>query len=142
MTTPPPPPGGGGNQPYDPSASNTGPGSMPGQGSAPDYGSAPGQPPQAPPPAPGGFPQGGEDKAKTMAIISLVTGGIGLLCCTWFVFSIAAIILGILGKKAPGSADSHKKAQIGLILGIVGVVLGVIVWPVLIATGSLDVYTN
>ena len=130
MTTPPPPPGGGGNKPYDPSASNTGAGSMPGQGSAPDYGSAPGQPPQAPPPAPGGFPQGGEDKAKTMAIISLVTGGIGLLCCTWFVFSIAAIILGISAlRRLRHSYDSGEGlAWLGLILGGVSVIL----WPCLL----------
>ena len=52
----------------------------------------------------------------------------------------------IVGGLAGWIASSIMKADTGLflniILGIVGVVLGVIMWPVLIATGSLDVYTN
>mgnify|MGYP007049503304 CR=1 FL=1 len=141
MTTPPPPPPGNGpDQPFDSSGSAPPP---PGQGQGqPSYGSDSGQPPQAPPPAPGGAPQGGSDKAKTMSIISIVSGAIGLVCCTWFIFSIVAIVLAVLAKKEPGSADSQKKAQIGLILGAIGLVLGVVTWIGLVATGSLDVYTS
>lgn len=140
MTTPPPPPGGGGNQPYDPSASNTGPGSMPGQGSAPDYGSAPGQPPQAPPPAPGGFPQGGGDagKAKNLSIASIVLGVIG--CCCW-PLAIGGLVCGILGKKESERVGaSTQLAMIGIVLSAIFIVLGVI-GAILQLTGVVDIYS-
>lgn len=106
-----------------------------------------------PPPPPGGYGAPGQpgyggqpQQTSVMAIISLVTGILGLLCCTWFVFSIAAAILGFLGKKeiAEGRKTGKGLAQAGFILGIVGIVLGVIVWVVLIATDnfSLNYYSD
>lgn len=129
MTTPPPPPpGNGSNQPYDPSGSTPPPPQGPGP-TGPSYGSAPGQPPQAPPPAPGGAPQGGSDKGKTMAIISVVTGGLGIIYCTCFLFSIAAVVLGVLARKEfqkTGKPDTL--AKVGLGLGVAGIVIGLLIW--------------
>lgn len=112
-----------------------------------------------PPPPPGGgyggpdqpaYGQGGYGAqppgTSVMAIISLVTGIIGILCCTWFVFSIAATVLGFLGKKeiAEGKKTGKGVAMAGLILGIAGIVIGAIVWIVLIATDnfSLNYYSD
>lgn len=132
MTTPPPPPGGGDSQPYNPNESTSG---------APTYGQGGGMPPQAPPPAPGGFPPagGGNSKnAQIMSIISIVTGVLGLCCCTWFIFSIAAIVLGVLGGKEYDKTGEKKTlAQVGLGLGVAGIVFGIIYW-ILIATGVVD----
>lgn len=144
MTTTPPPPGGGDNQPYNPSGSNPYPSS--GSGStpsgAPSYGSAPGggMPPQAPPPAPGSYPSqgGGSKNGQIMSIIAIVTGVIGLCCSTWFIFSIAAVVLGFLGGKEYDKAGQKKTlALVGLGLGIAGIVIGII-WWILIATGAID----
>jgi len=119
----------------------------------PNYGTPP------PPPGGGGYDggygaggggyggqQGGGQPAQTsvMAIISLVTGILGVVCCGSLIFSIAAIILGFLAKK---ETDSGQKtgggmALAGLILGGVGVVLSII-WIILwITTGSFNVYSD
>lgn len=106
----------------------------------PTYGSGPagGMPPQAPPPV-GGFPQqGGSKNGQIMSIISIVTGVLGLCCCTWFIFSIAAVVLGILGAKEYDKTGEKKTlAQVGLGLGVAGIVFGIIYW-ILILTGVVD----
>lgn len=154
MTTPPPPPGSGGNQPYDPSSSNPYPSA--GQGSSPadppspsgppSYGSAPGggMPPQAPPPAPGGAPRSGSDSDKTLALVSMVTGIIGVLCCfCWSipVFSIAALITGYIAKnntKTNPRPDLKTYILVGLITGAIGIVIAVLYW-ILVAAGVIDI---
>lgn len=137
MTTPPPPPpGSGSNPPYDPSGSAPPPAGQ-GQGQ-PSYGMASGQPPQAPPPAPGGAPQGESDKGRTLSIVSLVTGIIGVVSCCCFVFGIAAVVTGILAKKDTTDEQSLKFAKIGVILGIVGIVLGAVVWIYSLVTGGFE----
>ena len=116
MSTPPPPPGSGGNQPYDPTGQGSTPGQQPAYGSQqpPAYGQGQqygsGMPPQAPPPAPGGFPQDGGDasKAKNFSIASIVLGLIG--CCCW-PLAIGGLVLGILGKKEAEKADEEKPAE-------------------------------
>lgn len=115
----------------------------------PGYGN---QPPGTPPPPPGyggGQPNwGGQQPQGTsvLAIISLATGILGILCCTWFVFSIAAAVLGFLGKKEidEGKKTGRGMAMAGLILGIVGIVLGVVMWVVLIASdnASMNYYSE
>lgn len=69
-------------------------------------------------------------QTSVMAIISLVTGIIGLFACCSFVFSIAAVVLGFLGKKeideSNGAKTGRGMAMAGLILGVVGIVLGVL----------------
>lgn len=83
-----------------------------------------------PPPAPGsGGP--GDNSAKIMSIASLVVGVIGLCSCMCFVGAIAAIVLGVLGKKAAertGDANSRTMALIGLGLGVAGIVVGIGYW--------------
>ena len=148
MSTPPPPPGSGGNQPYDPTGQGSTPGQPPaygseqppaygqGQGQGQQYGS--GMPPQAPPPG-GGLPQqGGSNNGQILSIISVVTGVLGLCCCTWFIFSIAAVVLGFFGMKEYDKTGQKKTlAQVGIGLGIAGIVIGIIYW-ILIATGVVD----
>ena len=78
-----------------------------------------------------------------MGIISLVTGILGIFpCCTIGVFSIAAIILGVLGRnevdKDPYGKKGKGLATAGLVCGIVGLLLGITYW-VLIASGAIDV---
>jgi hypothetical protein len=79
-----------------------------------------------------------------MAIISLVTGILGILCCGWFVFSIAALILGFLGKKEIDDSQGAKKggglALAGLILGGVGIALGILNWVLIFATDASYFY--
>lgn len=108
-----------------------------------------------PPPPPGGYgggygggqpygqpPYGSAQPAGTsvLAIISLVTGILGVLCCNWFVFGIAAAVLGFLGKKEidEGKKTGKGLAIAGLVLGIVSIVLGVILWILILATDSFS----
>src|SRR5699024_2412083 len=111
---PPPPPGDGGQNP-PPAPPPPGGGQPPAQ---PPHGSAP--PPQAPR---GGRAGGsGSNNGKIMGIISTVVGVLGLCCCTWFIFSIGAIVLGIFGKR-----ESEKVGDsTGRLLSIIGMVAGVI----------------
>ena len=111
----------------------------------PNYGSPP------PPPPGGGYgaPQpgyGGSQPQSTsvLAIVSLVTGILGILCCGWFVLSIAALVTGFLGRKEIADSQGAKKggglAMAGLILGAVGIVLGILNWVLVFATDSFDFY--
>ena len=79
-----------------------------------------------------------------MAIISLVTGIVGVLCCGWFVFSIAALVLGILGRNEINQSGGAKKgaglAMAGLILGAVGIALGILNWILVFTTDSFSFY--
>jgi len=80
-----------------------------------------------------------------MAIISLVTGILGVLCCGTWIFAIAAIVLGLLARKeiaeSGGAKSGAGMAMAGLILGAVGIVLSLI-WTILwISTGSFNFYT-
>jgi hypothetical protein len=67
-----------------------------------------------------------------LAITSLVTGIAGLLFCTLFVLSIAAIATGVIGRRQIAASGGTQKgdglAKAGFILGIIGVVLGVGAW--------------
>ena len=100
-----------------------------------------------PPPPNYGYPQGYAQqppKTSPMAVTALVTGILGLVCCGCGVFSIAALVFGVLGKKEIAESNGAKTgagmAQAGFILGIVGIVLSVLYW-ILIAVGTLDVNT-
>lgn len=78
-----------------------------------------------------------------MALISMIVGIIGVLCCGCFIPSAAALILGIMAKKEIAESGGQKTgagmAQAGFILGIVGLVLGVLYWIANIAL-NVSVY--
>lgn len=110
----------------------------------PNYGTPPpppgdGQPPYGQDPYGVGAP-GGEPKNSPLAISALVLGIIGAIPCFWgcFVFQIAAIILGVLGKNdVTNSAGAKKGANLakwGLILGVIGLVLSVLYWILFLTT--------
>ncbi|WP_157074484.1 hypothetical protein [Janibacter corallicola] len=130
---PPPPPGDGGQNP-PPAPPPPGGGQPPAQ---PPYGSAP--PPQPPY---GGAPQGtgSNNNGKIMGIISTVVGVLGLCCCTWFIFSIGAIVLGFFGKRESekvGDSTGRLLSIIGMVAGVIGIIIGIIYW-ILVATGVID----
>ena len=101
--------------------------------------------PPPPPPGYGGQPYGyGQSQPQStsvMAIISLVLGIISVPACGCFVFSIAAIVLGVLGRKDVDGSGGAKKgrglATAGLITGAVSLALAVII-NVLVFSGALD----
>ena len=82
------------------------------------------QPPGYPPPgAPGGYGQA-PPQTSPLAIVSLVLGIVGFLCCTFFVLSIGAVVTGFLARKqieeSQGRLKGSGMATAGLILGAVG----------------------
>ena len=86
--------------------------------------------PPATPATPAGAPAA---KTPILSILSLVGGGLGILCCGFTgIFSIAGIVLGFLGRsKEP---NGKGLAMAGIITGFVGLALGlvwIIVWLVL-----------
>lgn len=92
----------------------------------------------APTPNQYGAPQAGSNTSKTLGIVSIVTGVIGLCCCGWFIFQIAAVVTGFIGmKKAKEEGQPDTLPKIGMILGIVGIALAVLYW-ILVATGTID----
>jgi hypothetical protein len=92
---------------------------------APQYGA-----PQAPPVNPYGQPYAAApaQKSPVLSIIALIAGILGLFT-SWFffggLFSIAAIVLGFLGKNKEPQAKGMWLT--GIILGFVGVLVLVIV---------------
>jgi hypothetical protein len=98
-------------------------------------------PPNATIPPPGGQRQNG----RATAALGFGAGGLGLLAFSFGALffltipaSIAGWILGVQAKRRPVGRD---QANIAVIIGIVGVILGVIagvVWIVLAANGELD----
>ncbi|WP_158282946.1 DUF4190 domain-containing protein [Nocardioides silvaticus] len=127
---PPPPPGGGGYGAPPPGGGYGGYGGPPPGGGYGGYGQPPGFGPQ--------------QSTSVMAIISLVTGILGILCCGWFIFSIAALILGFLGRNEINQSQGTKKgaglALAGLILGAVGMALGILNWVLILATDASYFY--
>lgn len=107
----------------------------------PGYGTTPPPPPPPGTPGPYGAPEGYPQPQQTspLAIVSLVTGILGVLCCNFFVLSIAAVVTGIIGRKQIAQSGGRQKgdglAKAGLVLGIVGLVLGVVLFVLNIAFG-------
>ena len=104
----------------------------------------------APPPgggygAPGpGFSGGQAQSTSVMAIISLVTGILSIVCCGSFVFGIAGVILGFLGRKEINESNGAKKggglAMAGLILGAVGIAFSLLVLDPRSSPAAFDGY--
>lgn len=97
-----------------------------------------------PPPNPYGQPAYGGGQPQTTsgkAIAALVLGIIGVPACGCFVFSIAAIVLGVLGRKEVDGSGGAKKgrgmATAGLILGAVSLVLAIVI-NALVLAGVID----
>ncbi|MEA2349054.1 MAG: hypothetical protein QOG62_2841 [Thermoleophilaceae bacterium] len=114
---------------------------MPPEGGSGGYGAPP------PPGGYGGPPPGGygaQPKNSTLAIVSLVTGIIGILPCCWgfFLFGLVGLITGFIAKGqiegSNGAQTGRGMAVAGMILGGVAVALGIIYW-ILIATGAIDI---
>ena len=89
------------------------------------------------------LPGGSTNLASVAAalMIALVLGIISVPACGCFVFSIAAIVLGVLGRKEVDGSGGAKKgrglATAGLITGAVSLALAVII-NVLVFSGALD----
>jgi len=99
------------------------------------YGTPPPPPPQYGAPTPqGAQPQG----TSVLAIISLVSGIISVLCCSIFVFNIVAVVTGLLALKEINRGEKTGKgmAMTGLILGAVFLVFSVVYW-ILVASGVI-----
>lgn len=148
-----PPPGSG----QDPTGENQPPpppppppGSEPQGYGQPGYGPAYTPPPAYPPPPPGTPPAayggyGQPVQTSPLAIVSLVLGIVGLLCCTFFVLGIGAAVTGFLARKQISESQGRLKgagmALAGLILGIASIVLAVVYWGLVIA-GAIDANFN
>lgn len=76
-------------------------------------------------------PAGAGGENKTLAIISLVCGILSLICCSWFIPGIAAIVMGFIARsKANSDPANYGGAGLalgGIITGAISVVLGIIV---------------
>ncbi|TIC88603.1 DUF4190 domain-containing protein [Nocardioides sp. GY 10113] len=149
-----PPPGGYGAPPPD------GYGAPPpdGYGTPPSggYGTPPPPPPGGYGPPPGGYGAppgfGGEPaKPSVMAISSLVTGILSIVCCLCWglggLLGIAAVVLGYLGRKEVAESGGAKTggglALAGLICGAVAIALSILFWVLVLVTGSFDAnYTS
>jgi len=72
---------------------------------------------------------GGEN--KTLAIISLVCGILSLICCSWFIPAIAAIVVGFIARgKAnsdPANYGGAGLAMGGIITGAISILVGIVV---------------
>lgn len=82
---------------------------------------------------PMGAPQ--QQPSNTMGLLALIFGIISIplgFCCNLLTipFAIAGIVLGYLGKQkaAQGQATNGAQANWGLITGIIGLVLGIIMF--------------
>jgi hypothetical protein len=110
----------------------------------PSYGAQPpsyGQPPGNYGAGVPGQPMGLAPQNSPLAIVSLVTGILGIPCCGCLIFGIVAAITGFIAKKqiaeSGGTQRGASLAQWGFILGIVGIVLGVLV-TILQLTNVID----
>jgi hypothetical protein len=127
---PPPPPSYGDYQGGQQGYGQQGYGQQGGYGQPPGY---------QPPGAPGGYGQ--PQQTSPLAIVSLVLGIVGLLCCTLFVLGIAAVVTGYMARKQIAESQGRLKgggmATAGLVLGAVSIVLALAYW-VLVLTGAIS----
>lgn len=103
------------------------------------YGGFPQQPGYPNAPYQGGGMGWGENSSKnSLGGWALGTGIAGLICCA--PASIAAIIVGALGRKAAeqGLATNRSMATTGFVLGIVGVGLNVLLFAYSASSGGFS----
>lgn len=141
-----PPPGGqtqvsAGQQGYGAPPQGYGPPPQ-GYGQPPGYGPPPqgGPPGGYLPPAPG-QPIGGEKRVDPLAIVSLVTGLVGLpagFCCSWFALLFTFVAVGT-GAFALVNISNKPDELGGKGLAIAGIVAGLLVPVMLVAFVFLSV---
>ena len=80
-------------------------------------------------------------KTSPLAIVSMVLGIVGIPCCGFFVFGIAAVVTGILARKqikeSQGAFQGAGMAMAGVVLGVVAIVIA-IVYYILIFSGIIE----
>lgn len=73
-----------------------------------------------------------------MAVVSLLTGGVGVVCLGLFLPSIVAAVAGYLARQEidaePDRYTGRSLATWGMMLGLLGILLGVLWWTA-VATG-------
>ena len=86
----------------------------------------------------------GEGANQTLAYVALGLGILSLICCTWLIPGVIAIIVGFIARNKalsdPENYGGAKYAMIGMVLGGISIVLGivlVIAWFLLGGLGSL-----
>ena len=82
---------------------------------------------------------GPQDKASTMALISMILGIVGLLVCCFIPFvsivtGIVGLILGIIGIKQ--SSEKKGMAIAGIILNALSLILGIVTVILLLTLGD------
>lgn len=102
---------------------------------------APGTPPPVAPPTyaapPAYAPAGGPAPSKTLSLIGMIAGIVGVVAIGWFLpASIAALVLGYIGKKREG-LPAKGFWLTAIITGWVGVALTVLVVGGVILFGIL-----
>ncbi len=90
---------------------------------------------------------GMEGQNKTLAIVSLVLGILGMtVCCGGLLPSIAAIITGVMARgkvnENPAEYGGSGMAMGGLITGVIGLILGIIVIILQVVLGVFSAAMN
>jgi small neutral amino acid transporter SnatA (MarC family) len=92
--------------------------------------------PPTPPAAP--YNAGPAKPSTVLSLLSMIGGIVGLVlsCCfgAGFLFAVAGIVLGFLGKK---KEDARGMGMTGIITGFVGVALAIIMWVLLLAAPAM-----
>lgn len=71
-----------------------------------------------------------------LPVVSLIFGILSLIQCIPVIGGVVAIVTGVIGrKKARHSGQSTSMATAGILLGILGIVVSVIAFIVLLASG-------
>jgi hypothetical protein len=99
-----------------------------------------GFPPSPPPPGGGPVQQQGNTPLPAISLGTGIAGLITFWCCLGWIFGIAAIVTGIIGRQqAAQRGQSPQMANIGLGLGIAAIVLSVVVNIILGVSGGWNV---
>lgn len=84
---------------------------------------------------------GEEGASQTLSIVALVLGILSIICCTWLIPGVIAIIVGFIARnKAINEPEKYaggNYATIGMVLGGISIVLGIVVGVVLFLSGGL-----
>lgn len=88
----------------------------------------------------------GGGQSQGLAIASLVTGILSLICCGWILPGIAAVVMGFIAKNKadsdPANYGGRGLALAGIITGGVSVVLGIIVLILYFAGALVGIIGN